>query len=54
MKTDKPNMLPDMFNETSTIVQIWVNLIRNENNSVEDIPQLFNLQEIVKKALTQQ
>ena len=36
-----------MFNESSGIVQVWVNLIRQEIYTVSQIPNLSNLREMI-------
>lgn len=40
-----------MFNENSALVKIWVRNIREGKNSREDVPQLFNLRDVVYSIL---
>ena len=36
-----------MFNENSGLVQIWVRLIQSGTQSLDNVPNLSNLQDIV-------
>ena len=36
-----------MFNENSVIVQVWVRAVRNGTKTLEDVPNLQNLREVV-------
>ncbi len=40
-----------MFDENSGIVRTWVSVIRAGRYSVEDVPSLSNLQEVVSKII---
>lgn len=40
-----------MFNEKSAIVGIWVRAILSGSKTIEDVPNLFNLREVVKAVL---
>lgn len=40
-----------MFNEKSAIVNIWVRAIKNGDKTLEDVPNLFNLIEVVTKVI---
>lgn len=40
-----------MFNENSALVQIWVRLIKQGTYTTNNIPNLFNLKEIVLQIL---
>lgn len=40
-----------MFNENSGLVQIWVNLIKNGNKTLMDVPSISNLREIVAQVV---
>jgi hypothetical protein len=39
------------FEEESIIVNAWVTLILNGEKTLEEVPRLWNLREIVKKVL---
>lgn len=39
------------FEEKSIIVNAWVTLILNGEKTLEEVPRLWNLREIVKKVL---
>lgn len=43
-----------MFNENSGIVKIWVRNIQNGNVDREDVPNLYNLREVVYAILDAQ
>ena len=36
-----------MFNEDSIIVKTWVKVVRNGTKTLEDVPNLSNLREVV-------
>lgn len=36
-----------MFNENSIVVQTWVRAVRNGTKTLEDVPDLSNLREVV-------
>lgn len=40
-----------MFNETSGLVKIWVRQITKGTRTVEDVPDLDNLREVVESCL---
>lgn len=40
-----------MFNKDSALVKIWVRLIKQGTYTVEDVPKLSNLQDIVVEVL---
>lgn len=42
-----------MFNKDSALVQVWVRLIKNQTYTINDIPNLSNLKEIVTMLLSQ-
>ena len=42
-----------MFNKDSALVQVWIRLIKNQTYTVNDIPNLSNLKEIVTIILSQ-
>lgn len=39
------------FEEGSIIVNAWVTLILNREKTLEEVPRLWNLREVVKKVL---
>lgn len=39
------------FEEGSIIVNAWVTLILNREKTLEEVPRLWNLKEVVKKVL---
>lgn len=39
------------FEEGSIIVNAWVTLILNREKTMEEVPRLWNLREVVKKVL---
>lgn len=40
-----------MFNENSAIVNTWVRAIKSGSKTFKDVPNLFNLKEVVKKVV---
>jgi hypothetical protein len=40
-----------MFTEESGLVKTWVNLIEQKIYTIDDVPMLSNLKEVVKKLL---
>lgn len=36
-----------MFDKNSGIVKVWINLIKKQRYSIEDVPELANLKEVV-------
>lgn len=40
-----------MFDKDSGLVQIWVKLIQNGTYTIDDVPDLFNLREVVIEIL---
>lgn len=36
-----------MFNEDSIVVKTWVKVVRNGTKTLEDVPNLSNLREVV-------
>lgn len=40
-----------MFNENSAIVGIWVRAIKNGDKTLKDVPNLFNLREVVTEVI---
>jgi len=40
-----------MFNENSGLVQVWLRLIKNNNYTIDQVPNISNLKEIVIKIL---
>lgn len=43
-----------MFNKDSGLVQVWIFLIKNNTFTVNDIPNISNLKEIVLEILNQE
>lgn len=43
-----------MFNEKSAIVGIWVRAILSGGKTIEDVPNLFNLKEMVELVLSKE
>lgn len=41
-----------MFNEDSGLVKAWVNLIRQGVKTIDEVPTLSNLREVVIKVLS--
>jgi hypothetical protein len=39
-----------VFNENSYLARLWANKVLDENNNttIEDVPELFNLKEVVE------
>lgn len=42
-----------MFNKNSGLVRTWINLIRNNTYTVDDIPNISNLREVVLEILNE-
>lgn len=42
-----------MFNNESGLVKTWVTLIRNKQYTVNDVPKLSNLREVVASVLAE-
>lgn len=42
-----------MFNKDSGLVQVWVNLIKNNAYTTNDIPNISNLREIVLEIINE-
>lgn len=42
-----------MFNKDSGLVQVWVRLLKEENSgyTIEDVPEISNLREVVSSLL---
>lgn len=40
-----------MFNENSGLVQVWLRLIRNNQYTIAQVPNISNLKEVVIKLL---
>lgn len=40
-----------MFNEKSGLVQIWVRLIKQGSKTIDDVPNISNLREVVKSLI---
>lgn len=40
-----------MFNKNSGLVQVWVNLIKQGTYTIEQVPNLSNLREVVASVL---
>lgn len=40
-----------MFNENSGLVKVWVNLIKRNLYTLDDVPYLDNLREVVSSVL---
>lgn len=40
-----------MFNENSGLVKVWVNLIKRKLYTLDDVPYLDNLKEVVTSVL---
>ena len=40
-----------MFNKNSGLVQVWLRLIKNNNYTIDQVPNISNLKEIVIKIL---
>ena len=36
-----------MFNENSVVVQVWVKAVQDGTKSIEEVPNLSNLREVV-------
>lgn len=36
-----------MFNENSGLVKIWLRLIQNGSHTIDDVPNISNLREVV-------
>lgn len=45
-----------MFNEKSGLVKVWVGLVLNPNNeyTIDDVPKIGNLQEVVASVVNGQ
>lgn len=43
-----------MFNEKSAIVRIWVNAVLSGSKTLDEIPNLFNLREMVELVLSKE
>lgn len=43
-----------MFNESSAIVKIWVRNVKEGNYTREQVPNLFNLREVVYEVLDEE
>ena len=43
-----------IFNEDNYLVQLYVKKIREDGFRLEDVPNLFNLKEIVQSVITSQ
>lgn len=43
-----------MFNKNSGLVQIWVRLIKQGTYTINNVPNLSNLKEIVSEVLTEE
>lgn len=43
-----------MFNEHSALVQIWIRLIKNKTYTLNDVPNLSNLRDIVIEVLNKE
>lgn len=39
------------FTKDSGLVRVWVNLIKNGYRKLEEVPNLFNLKEVVKEII---
>lgn len=42
------------FNKESGIVKVWVNLVQNGTYTRDQVPKMYNLQEIVSDVLDEQ
>lgn len=42
-----------MFNKTSGLVKVWVELIDGGQYSIEDVPNLSNLREVVAEVISE-
>lgn len=42
-----------MFNENSGLVKTWVDLIKKGQYTIEEVPNLSNLREVVAKVLAE-
>ena len=40
-----------MFNEKSGLVQIWVRLIKQGSKTIDDVPNISNLREVVESLI---
>jgi len=40
-----------MFNKNSAIVQIWIRLIESDKKTLEDVPELSNLKEVITEII---
>lgn len=40
-----------MFNENSGLVQVWLRLIKSGTYTVEQVPNISNLREVINKIL---
>ena len=40
-----------MFNENSALVKLWIRLIKIGDKTIEDIPNILNLREIVVNSI---
>lgn len=42
------------FSKESGIVKVWVNLVKNGTYTRDQVPKMFNLQEVVAEVLDEQ
>ena len=42
-----------MFNENSVIVKTWVKQVKEGKCTLDDVPNLFNLREVVSKIIAE-
>lgn len=40
-----------VFTKDSGLVRVWVNLIKNGYRKLEEVPNLYNLKEVVKEII---
>lgn len=43
-----------MFNEKSAIVTIWVRAVKSDSKTLGEVPNLFNLKEMVELVLSKE
>ena len=43
-----------MFDKNSKVVNAWVKLIQNGDRTLEDVPKLFNLREVVTEIIQEE
>lgn len=45
-----------VFDENSFLVELWLNKVLDENNNltIDDVPELFNLKEVVTELVARQ